>query len=173
MFASERLAYRVIYHDNSPLHQLNSITSEDYANLRFADFIQWVNVSRRDGLMTFDGDPAMLDALDLKPAGRWDRISLSSTVVPPDVLFYDGERLGVPAMIMIRISAAGLSREEERDLETLFLQSNEPRIAGSPRAESHFKRDLLFAQRTSTATTGLAWRSARPPMPMTPDFAWR
>ena len=26
MRASERLAYRVIYHDNSPLHQLNSIT---------------------------------------------------------------------------------------------------------------------------------------------------
>ena len=108
IFAGERLAYRVIYQDKSPLHQLNSITREDYTNLRFADFIQWVNVSRRDGLMTFDGDPSMLDALDLKPAGQWDRISLSSTVVPPDVLFYDGTRFGVPAMIMIRISAAGL-----------------------------------------------------------------
>jgi hypothetical protein len=105
VFASERLGYRVIYHDKSPLNELNAITSEDYTNLRFADFIQWVNVSRRDGLMTFDGDPAMLDALDLKPAGQWDPISLSSAFVPPDVLFYDGERFGVPAMIMIRISA--------------------------------------------------------------------
>ena len=106
--ASERLAYRLIYHHNSPLHQLNSITREDYENLQFADFIQWVNISRRDGLMTFDGDPSMLEAFDLKPAGHWDRISLSSTVVPPDVLFYGGERFGVPAMIMLRISASGL-----------------------------------------------------------------
>ncbi len=58
VFASERLAYRVIYQNKSPLHQLNSITSEDYTNLRFADFVQWVNVSRHDGLITFDADPA-------------------------------------------------------------------------------------------------------------------
>jgi hypothetical protein len=117
--AAERLAYMAIYEQRSPLHRLHSVTERDVTELSFGTFNLWLLRSREEKLINFDGESGLMELLGLPakiPIELIGSISLSSPRSPPGILFFGGERFGVPALLMLPVRAdyasQGLSRSD-------------------------------------------------------------
>lgn len=102
-FASERLAYLAIYQEHSPLHELYSVAEGDYVNLSLDAFKQWVDQSRNGGLLAVVASSTDLELLGLGAVTKSEHVSLSSARSPAGTLFYEGERFGVAALIMLNV----------------------------------------------------------------------
>lgn len=111
--AAERLAYLAIYQDASPLHRLHSVTESDIAELSFESFNLWLQRSREEKLIVFDGGAGPTGLLGL-PKGNIEPIHLSSPRSPPGVLFFEGERFGVPALLMLSLRPGYVSERLSR-----------------------------------------------------------
>jgi hypothetical protein len=101
---AQQLALLTIYQKGSPLYQIHSITPDDLADVPFENFDAWLRRSRERKLITFRGKRALLDSLDLPapdPMVWRPTPSLKSPRVPAGVIFFEGERLEVPALIML------------------------------------------------------------------------
>lgn len=115
--AAERLALLAIYRKYSPLHQLHSVDADVIAALSFDDFALWLERNRKAARITFEGPKALLDALDLPvpdPMVFQPITSLTSPRMPSGVLFFDGERVGVPALIMLLLRHDGMRYLDDR-----------------------------------------------------------
>jgi len=118
IYAAERLAYLAIYQPNSPLHQLYSVSGEDVGSVPFESFRDWMLRNRLEKLIAFDAQPPLPQILGLGAAHSTDAtsISLSSSRAPSGTLVFDGERFGVPALIMVSLDphyAAHLIRSSD------------------------------------------------------------
>jgi hypothetical protein len=108
--AAERLAFLAIYQKYSPLHQLHSVDTDAIAGRSFDDFTLWLESSRKAARFTFFGPRALLAALELPvpdPMVLQPVTSLASPRSPERVLFFDGERVEVPALIMLFLARDG------------------------------------------------------------------
>jgi len=101
---AERLAFLAVYQKNSPLYQLHSVDLDAIAATSLDDFTIWMERNRKAGRFSFDGPRGLLEALGLPvpdPMVLQPVASLASSRVPAGVLFFDGERVEVPALIML------------------------------------------------------------------------
>ena len=104
MGAAERLAYLAIYQKYTPLYEINAVGVKDFNDLSFDDFGLWLLHSREQKLITFDAKSALLHQLGLPvrdPMILMPSISLVSPRVDPGILVFDGDRFGIPALIMM------------------------------------------------------------------------
>jgi hypothetical protein len=104
--ATERLAYLAIYQKYSPLYEIQSVGMKDVRGLSFDEFSLWMRRNREEKLITFSGRNSLLEILGLPahdPMILMPSVSLSSPRVPPGALFFDGERFGIPALIMVSL----------------------------------------------------------------------
>ena len=103
---AEQLALLTIYRKYSPLHQIHSVGAKDLFDLSFEEFDVWLRRSRERKLITIEGKAALLESLDLPvpdPMVLRAEPSLKSQRVPAGVLFFEGERIEVPALIMVSL----------------------------------------------------------------------
>ncbi len=94
--AAERLAYLVIYQRDTPIHELYSVAEDAIVNLSFDAFIQWLRDNREQKLISFEVAESGAASITMP-------ISLASPRVASGILFYDGERFEVPALIMVSL----------------------------------------------------------------------
>lgn len=102
--AAERLAYLAIYQKHTPLYELNSISVKDFIDFSFDEFSLWLRHNREQRLIAFHAKASLLYQLDLPvrdPMVLVPTVSLASPRVDPGVLFFDGDRFGFPALIMM------------------------------------------------------------------------
>jgi len=102
--AAERMAFLAIYRKYSPLYQLHSVDADAIAAVTFDEFSSWLGRNRKEGRFTFNGPKRLLEALELPvpdPMILQPVTSLISSRTPAGILFFDGERVGVPALIAL------------------------------------------------------------------------
>src|SRR5262249_35070881 len=120
--AAERLAFLAIYQNDSPLHQLFSVPQQDIDDLSCDSFIFWLDRTRQDHLMNFDASAFMLENLELPTRDQTNYplpLSLTSPRVPPGILFFDGDKFGVPALIMVSVGMDNAAPDRRIDQHTL------------------------------------------------------
>ncbi|MGH6755343.1 MAG: hypothetical protein ACREDP_24580, partial [Bradyrhizobium sp.] len=104
----EPVALLAIYQKYSPLHQIHSVGKEDLSNASFEEFDVWLRRIRDQKLISFAGERALLDSLDLPVPDPMLLVpvpSLKSPRVPAGVLFFENEKPEIPALIMLSIDA--------------------------------------------------------------------
>jgi hypothetical protein len=104
----EPVALLAIYQKYSPLHQIHSVGKDELSNASFEEFDVWLRRIREQKLINFAGERALLDSLGLPipdPMVLVPVPSLKSPRVPAGVLFFERERIEVPALIMLSINA--------------------------------------------------------------------
>jgi hypothetical protein len=114
MFASERLAFLAIYKQGTPLHQLSSVAEKDFIDLSYESFSAWLRGARQEHLMALDAEASLRKFLGLPDkinAGSAAPISLNSPRTPPGVLYFDGDRFGIPALIMVSLGVDLTARD--------------------------------------------------------------
>lgn len=102
--AAERMALLSIYRKYSPLHQLLSVDANAIATLSFDEFSLWLERNRKAGRFTFRGPKRLLEALDLPvpdPMVLQPISSLASPRMPAGVLTFEGEPVGIAALIAL------------------------------------------------------------------------
>jgi hypothetical protein len=102
--AAERLALLAIYRKHSALHQMHSVDADAIAAASFEEFYRWLDRNRKFGRFIFYGPKRLLEALELPvpdPMVLQLVTSLASPRMPAGVLAFDGERVGVPALIAL------------------------------------------------------------------------
>ena len=102
--AAERLAYFAIYQKYTPLYEINAVGVKDFNDLSFDEFSLWLLHSREHKLITFGAKVSLLHQLGLAvrdPMVLVPSVSLASPRVDPGALIFDGDRFGIPAIIMI------------------------------------------------------------------------
>lgn len=113
-------ALRTVYQNGSPLHQIYSARSNEVREISFDEFELWLRRSREDRLIDFAGERGLLEALGLPvPDPMVLRIvpSLESPRLPAGLhSFEEGERFGVPAIILLKSYSGGLDQEISRRL---------------------------------------------------------
>ena len=105
---AQQLALLAIYQKYSALFQIHSVGAKDLSELSFEDFAPWLRRIREQKLITFAAKTALLDSLDLPvpdPMVLRPVPSLKSPRVPAGVLFFEGELIGVPAVVMVNLDA--------------------------------------------------------------------
>ena len=103
---AQQLALLNIYQKYSPLYQIHSTRPNDLSDVLFEEFEVWLRRSRERRLINFGGKTALLDSLGLPmpdPMVLRPIHSLKSPRVPAGVLFFEGERIEVPALIMVSL----------------------------------------------------------------------
>lgn len=103
--ASERLAYLAIYEPGTPLHQLYSVDDRVIRDVSLGSFLAWLHRIREQELVTFGGSSELLSLLgDLTAADATSpSISFASGRSRSGEYTFDGQRFGVPALIMVAI----------------------------------------------------------------------
>ena len=143
--AATRLAYLAIYWPNSPLHQLSSVARADIADLSFDSFTRWLLRNRQDRLIAFDAPDYLLQILELPPKQPSETavsIPMSSPRAPSGTLFFDGERFGIPALIMMSLDPKRARRGRmDDDIWKRVCNQNKP---------PHFGGDAIFSIRCSS-----------------------
>lgn len=113
-------ALRTVYQRGSLLHQIYSIGSNDVREVSFDEFELWLRRSREGRLIDFAGERKLLEALGLPvPDPMVLRLvpSLESPRAPAGVhSFEEGERFGIPALILVKLYPDGLDEEIRRRL---------------------------------------------------------
>ncbi|EJN13438.1 hypothetical protein PMI42_03294 [Bradyrhizobium sp. YR681] len=131
--AAERLALLAIYRKHSPLHQMHSIDADAIAATSFDDFTRWLERNRRLGRFTLHGSKRLLEALELPvPDPMVLRLvtSLASPRTPAGVLTFDGDRVGVPALIALFLAKQGSSIVDERVKRRFACNKQDPAALG-------------------------------------------
>jgi hypothetical protein len=126
---AEQLALLAIYRKYSPLYQIHSVVAKDLSDLSFEEFDGWLRRSREQKLIIFEGKAALLDSLDLPvPDPMVLRLapSLKSPRVPAGVLFFEGERIEVPALIMASLDAHDPYPVDRKIADRLSCNPNGP-----------------------------------------------
>lgn len=122
-------ALRTVYQKGFPLHQIYSTRPNEVREISFDDFELWLRRSRENGLIDFAGERKLLEALGLPvPDPMVLRIvpSLESPRLPAGVhSFEEGDRFGVPAAILLRLSPDGLDEEISRRLSCNRIGSSQ------------------------------------------------
>lgn len=101
---AERLAFLAIYRRNSPLYQLHSVDLDTIAATSLDDFTLWMERNRKAARFSFEGPRGLMEALGLPvpdPMVLQPVASLESSRVPAGILFFDDERVEVPALITL------------------------------------------------------------------------
>ena len=113
-------ALRTVYQKGSALHQIYSTGSNEVHEISFDEFELWLRRSRENRLIDFAGERKLLEALGLAaPDPMVLRIvpSLESPRLPAGVhSFEEGERFGIPALILVKLYPGGLDQEISRRL---------------------------------------------------------
>ena len=123
--ATERLAYLAIYRKYSPLYEIQSVGVNDIMGVSFDAFSLWLRRNRDEKLITFHAKKSLLELIGLPAHDRMilmPSVSLSSPRVPPGVLLFDGERFGIPALIMVSLDTdnAGAARRINQSIRDRF-----------------------------------------------------
>jgi hypothetical protein len=129
----EPIALLAIYQKHSPLHQIHSVGKEDLSNASFEEFDAWLRRSREQKLITFAGEHALLDSLDLPVPDPMLRVpvpSLKSPRIPAGVLFFEKEEAEVPALIMLSIDASDPDPVDREIADRLGCTVNRPARSG-------------------------------------------
>jgi hypothetical protein len=136
---AQQLALLAIYQKYSPLYQIHSIRPNDLSDLSFEEFDLWLRRSREQKLITFSGKTALLDSLDLPvpdPMVLRPIPSLKSSRVPAGVLFFEGERIEVPALIMVSLDADDPDPVDRQIADRLSCNASGPSRLGAASAGS-------------------------------------
>ncbi|MGA2289430.1 hypothetical protein [Bradyrhizobium sp.] len=132
-WAAETWAFRLIYQKYSPLYQIHSIGPNDFSDLAFDEFDRWLRRSREKKLITFMGRSSLLESLDLAvpdPMVLQPVTSLKSPRVPAGVLYFDGERFGLSALIMLSVDAEDPDPIDPKIHRRLSCNRSEPSPLG-------------------------------------------
>jgi hypothetical protein len=132
---AQQLALLSIYQKYSPLSQIHSTRPDDLSDVSFEEFDIWLRRSRQQNLISFGGKTALLDSLDLPvpdPMVLRPTPSLKSPRVPAGVLFFEGERIEVPALIMVSLDPDDPNPVDRQLADRLSCISSGPsRLDGS------------------------------------------
>jgi hypothetical protein len=113
-------ALRTVYQKGSRLHEIYSTGSNEVREISFDEFALWLRHSRENGLIDFAGERKLLEALGLPvPDPMVLRIvpSLESPRLPAGVhAFEEGERFGIPALVLLKLYPDGLDQEISKRL---------------------------------------------------------
>ena len=140
---AEQLALLTIYRKYSPLYQIHSVAAKDLSNLSFEEFDVWLRRSRDRKLITFEGKAALLESLDLPvldPMVLRTEPSLKSQRVPAGVLFFEGERIEVPALIMVSLDPDDPNPVDRQIADRLSCNPDGPSRHGTVSAGSAVSR---------------------------------
>ncbi|MBR0756583.1 hypothetical protein JQ604_30765 [Bradyrhizobium jicamae] len=134
---AQQLALLEIYQKGSPLFQLHSVGARDFAALEFDDFARWLRRSREKRLISFNGNRALLEAVGLPvpdPMVIRPVASLDSPRVPGGVLSFEGDAIGVPGLIMVKLAENDPSSVDRQAAQRLGCIGNdeEPRHGLNP-----------------------------------------
>ena len=127
---AEPLALLTIYEKYSPLHEIHSVGEKDLSDAPFEEFDLWLRRIRKQELITFAGERALLDPLGLPVPDPMVLVpvpSLKSPRVPAGVLFFERELVEVPALIMLSIDTNNSDSIEHQIAERLGCAANRPR----------------------------------------------
>lgn len=130
--ATERLAYLAIYQEHSPQYEIQSVGTNDFLELSFDTFNDWLRRNRQENLVTFYAKSVLLQLLGLPEQDRMvlvPSISLVSARAPPGILFFGGERFGIPALVMVGLDPdTSVNSSIERRVRSRFLCNRDQRV---------------------------------------------
>jgi hypothetical protein len=136
---AQQLALLAIYQKYSPLFQIHSVGEKDLSELSFEDFGPWLRRIRAQNLITFAAKTALLDSLDLPvpdPMILRPAPSLKSPRVSAGVLFFEGDLIGVPALVMVDLGNGDPNSYDLQAAERLGCIRDKPSLASAGSAIS-------------------------------------
>jgi len=140
--AASTLAYLSIYEKDAPVYGIFAARIAGFADTSFDDFDLWLRRMREEKLISFEGSNSLLRLLDLPVRDRmvvapYSYLPTEEPRVAAGTLFFDGERFGVDALVMIVISH---DWSDPKLLDRLACNTRRPANLGGDVATSAFFR---------------------------------